>query len=219
VTSESVAPGAASYGGRVPQRARLALALALAFVATAAGAVLVFGSDGEDVPLPVNETFHGAIRPPGIPPSDFSLQDERGRTVTLDDLKGRPSIVTFLYTTCDDTCPTTAQQVVAGLDRLGHDVPAVAFAVDPPRDTQATARRFVAEHRVSGRLRFLTGPERELRRQWKAYGIQRQTEHLEHSAYVILLDARGRQRVGFPAGRLTPDMLAADLERLERERS
>src|SRR3712207_7557048 len=32
----------------------------------------------------------------------FRLTDERGRTVTLGDLKGSPSIVTFLYTTCED---------------------------------------------------------------------------------------------------------------------
>ena len=206
------------YGDRVAQRVRLALVLALAFVAVAAGSVLVFGSDGEDVPLPVRETFHGAIRPPGIPPADFRLRDERGKTVTLADLKGTPSVVTFLYTTCEDTCPTTAQQVAGALDRLGHDVPAVAIAVDPPRDTPASARAFLAKQRLSGRLRFLTGPTAELRRQWRAYGIQRQTEHLEHSAYVIVLDKRGVQRVGFPAGRVTPDALAADIARLERER-
>ena len=101
-----------SYGDRVPQRARLALVLAVAFLAVAAGSVLVFGSDGEDAPMRPSATFHGAIRPPGIPPAEFRLRDERGDT------------------TCEDTCPTTAQQIAGGLDRLGHDVPAVAIAVD-----------------------------------------------------------------------------------------
>ena len=38
-------------------------------------------------------------------------------------LRGRPVIVTFLYTTCEDTCPTQAQQVKGALDELGEDVP------------------------------------------------------------------------------------------------
>ena len=194
-------------------RARLAVILA-AVLATVAAAAIVFGTDdGESAP----RTFQGGIRPPGIPPAEFRLRDENGKPVTLRDLRGTPAVVTFLYTTCEDTCPTTAQQIVGALDRLGHDVPAVAIAVDPPRDTPARARKFLLEQRLTGRLRFLTGPEAELRKQWRAYGIQRQTGRLEHSAYVVVLDKRGVQRVGFPAGQVTPDALADDIKLLESE--
>jgi protein SCO1/2 len=199
----------------VPLRARLALFLAATFAIVAAGAV-VFAAGDDDRPSRT-PGFEGAIRPPGIPPADFTLTDERGRTTTLEDLEGSPAVVTFLYTTCEDTCPTVAQQVVGALDRLGHDVPAVAIAVDPPRDTPATARRFLAEQKLAGRLRFLTGPEPELRKQWKAYGIRRQQADLEHSAHVVVLDRHGRQRVGFPPGQVTPDALAHDIAALEDE--
>ena len=198
---------------RVPVRARLAAVLAAIFAVLGAVA-LVFGDD--DQPSTARG-FEGAVRPPGIPPADFRLSDENGRLVTLADLTGKPAVVTFLYTTCEDTCPTTAQQIASAFDRLGHDVPAVAIAVDPPRDTPAKARRFLAEQRLTGRMRFLTGPEPELRRQWRAYGIQRQTARLEHSAHVVVLDKEGVQRVGFPAGRVTPDALAHDIALLEKE--
>jgi len=147
--------------------------------------------------------------------SVVTLADGPVRSVA--DLKGRPAVVTFLYTTCEDTCPLVAQQIVGAMDRLGHDVPAVAIAVDPPRDTPARARRFLAEQRAAGRIRFLTGPERELRRLWRAFGIQRQSPRHEHSGYVVLLDREGRQRIGFPADRVTPDALASDLALLERQ--
>ena len=39
----------------------------------------------------------------------------------------------------------------------------------------------------------------------------------EHSAYVMLIDKHGRQRVGIPFEQLTVDGLAADLEALKRE--
>jgi len=198
----------------MPARVRLAIFLASSFAIVAAAAV-VFAS-GEDRPSE-STAVRGALRPPGIPPADFRLVDERRAPVTLADLKGRPAVVTFLYTTCEDTCPLVAQQIVGAMDRLGHDVPAVAIAVDPPRDTPARARRFLAEQRAAGRIRFLTGPERELRRLWRAFGIQRQSPRHEHSGYVVLLDREGRQRIGFPADRVTPDALASDLALLERQ--
>jgi protein SCO1/2 len=145
------------------------------------------------------------------------MRDQDGKVATLSEYRGKPVVVTFLYTTCEDTCPLTAQQIRGALDELGRDVPVLVFAVDPPRDTPERARRFLAEQRITGRMRFLLGPEAELRRQWRAYGIQPQTESLEHSAYVVVLDGKGRQRIGFPAGQVTPSALANDIALLERE--
>ncbi len=72
-------------------------------------------------------------------------------------LRGEPVIVTFLYTTCEDTCPTQAQQVKGALAELGEDVPAVAVAVDPPRDNPERARAFLSEQRMTGRMSFALG--------------------------------------------------------------
>ena len=196
----------------MPVRARLAVLLVATFV-IAAAFFATFGR-GDDRPVVPGEPFQGSIRPAGIPPSDFRLLDQDGKPATLAEYRGRPVIVTFLYTTCEDTCPLTAQQIRGALDDVGEDVPVLIFAVDPPRDTRARARAFLAEQRVAGRMRFLVGPAAGLRRQWKAYGIQRQSDDLEHSAYVVLLDRRGVQRVGFPASEVTPDALAHDLRLL-----
>jgi protein SCO1 len=199
----------------VPLRARLALLLAASFVCLAAFVVAVTGGSEEGVARA--DGPQGALRPQGIPPTDFEgLVDERGRPARLADSRGRPTVVTFLYTTCEDTCPTTAQQVRIALDRLGRDVPVVAIAVDPPRDTPARARRFLAQQRLAGRMRFLTGPRDELERQWRAYGIQPQGEDFEHSAHVVLLDGQGVQRIGWPVSQLRPEGLAADIALLER---
>ena len=197
----------------MPLRAALAVALATVFVIVAAGFAILGG--GEETPASTG-SFEGAIRPPGIPPADFRLTNQDGDEVTLRQFRGTPVVVTFLYTTCEDTCPLTAQQIRGALDRLGHDVPVLAFAVDPPNDTPARAKRFLAEQRVAGRMDFLLGPVPELRKQWKAYGIQRQTTKQEHSGHVVLLDRDGVQRIGWPATRLTPEGLANDLALLER---
>ena len=195
-------------------RLRLALFLAGLFALTAVACVLLFAA-GDKVAR--SSAFAGALRPPDIPPAEFGLRDEHGKVVKLAALRGTPVVVTFLYTTCEDTCPLTVDQIRGGLDELGHDVPVIAVSVDPANDTAAAAKRFTLERRMTGRMRWVLGDEARLRRLWAAYGVQPQTDKLEHSASTVLLDASGRQRVGFATSVLTPQALAHDVAQLEDE--
>jgi protein SCO1/2 len=70
---------------------------------------------------------------------------------------------------------------------------------------------------MTGRMRWVLGDETRLQRLWTAYGVQPQSDKREHSASTVLLDATGRQRVGFATSVLTPDALAHDLALLEDE--
>lgn len=158
--------------------------------------------------------FAGAVRP-DIPMTPLSgLHDQDGRGLDMASLRGRPVIVTFVYSTCEDTCPILVQSIRGALDRLGEDLPVVAVSVDPARDTPRSAQRFVAKQRMIGRMRFMVGSRAALRPVWRQYGIGPQTADLEHSAHVVLLDERGHQRVGWPAAKLTPAGLEHDLRRL-----
>jgi protein SCO1/2 len=155
--------------------------------------------------------FAGAALPPGVRAPDFALRDQDGRLVTAARLRGRPVVVTFLYTHCRDTCPITAQQVKGALDDLPRPVPAIAISVDPPNDTRPLARAFLAKVGIGGRMRFLLGSRRELTPVWRGFAVRPQRQDLEHQARVVLLDARGIQRVGFPASQATPERIAHDL--------
>lgn len=167
----------------------------------------------------------GSLRPPGVAPRDFALRDQDGEPVSLAEYRGRPVVVTFLYSTCDDTCPTQAQTIRGALDDLGRDVPVLAVSVDPANDTRQRARRFLIEQSLTGRMRFVLGTRAELLPIWRAYGIAPQgrsnpraaeldADEFEHSAYVLLLDGQGRQRIGFPFNELTSEGLAHDLVKL-----
>jgi protein SCO1/2 len=161
--------------------------------------------------------FAGSLRP-AIPPSDFTLRDETGRAVSLADFRGRVTVLTFLFTTCEDTCPVTATTIRGALDDLGHDVPTLAVSVDPANDTPRSARRFLSQRRMgNGRMRFLLGDRAQLTPVWDAFGIRPQGDGFEHSAYVVLLDRTGRQRVSFPVATLTSEDLVHDIRVLEEE--
>jgi len=181
----------------------------------ALGVVLLVRPDDEP-PLQAGG-FAGSLRP-AIPPQDFALRDETGRRVSLSDFRGRVTVLTFLYTTCEDTCPVTATTIRGALDDLGHDVPTLAVSVDPANDTARSARRFLSERRLTGgRMRFLLGDRAQLAPVWDGYGIRPQGEDFEHSAYVLLIDRAGRQRVSFPIAKLTSEGLVHDIRVLEAE--
>lgn len=195
-------------------RLLLALTVAGLVALTAIAGVLLFAVGDRTVRA---TAFSGAVRPPGIPPARFDLPDERGKTVRLSEMRGKPVVVTFMYTTCRDTCPLTAAQIRGALDQLGHDVPVVAVSVDPAHDTPAAARRYIAKQQLDGRMRWVLGDSGALQRIWRAYGVQPQSASAEHSASTVLLDAAGRQRVGFATDQLTSSALAHDIAALERE--
>lgn len=204
-----------SGGPGLSPRVRLTLMLVATLVLLAALAVVLFAHGAKDSG---SSSFEGALRPQGIPPIAFDLKDQDGKSATLAQYKGQPVILTFMYSTCKDTCPLTAQQIKGALDDLGRDVPTLAISVDPANDTQLNARRFVNQQGLTKRMRFLLGSQAQLEPIWKAYGIRPQGKAFDHSAYVVLVDAQGVQRVGWPVEKLTPEGLAHDLRLLVDEK-
>ena len=201
---------------------RLLIALFLTAV-FALGAIALAASsrnddDGDEGGIASAGTrFEGAVMPKNLRAPDFELTDQDGEQISMRELRGKPVVVTFLYTTCEDSCPVQAQTVRGALDELGHDVPAIAVAVDPPRDTPERARAFLSEQRALGRIDFVLGSRRELRPLWKGFFVQPQSVTQEHNARFTLVDAKGFQRVGYPGAEATPERLAHDLRLLEQE--
>jgi protein SCO1/2 len=194
----------------VPTRVLLALTT-LVLCAAAAVFGVWLAQRGDDAPA---AGWEGSLRPPGARLPDFSLTSQDGETVTATALRGRPVVVTFIYSTCEDTCPAQVQSIRGALDDLGRDAQVLGVSVDPAGDTPERARAFLLEQSMTGRMEFVLGTRAELEPLWRAFGIAPQREGREHSAYTVLVDGDGRQRIGFPASQLTPRRLAHDLARL-----
>jgi protein SCO1/2 len=160
--------------------------------------------------------FQGATRPLAPSPT-FALRDQKGRPVSVEDLRGSAAIVTFVYSTCDDTCPAMARQIATALDTLGQDVPTLLISVDPEGDTPGSAQRFLNKMGLRDRARFVLGTRAQLAPVWKAYGIQPQGAGFDHSAYALIIDRQGRQRVSWPSEKLQSDGLAHDVREVQRQ--
>ncbi|MGB9185095.1 MAG: SCO family protein [Solirubrobacteraceae bacterium] len=171
---------------------------------------------------PTASQFAGPTMPPGLRAHNFSLRDVNGRRVTLSAYRGHVVVLTFIHSLCHDTCPFMVEQIKGALNLLpngGRGVPAIGVSAEPAQDTVAHRRAFLAKHDMTGRLAFLNGPEKVMRPIWHAYAVLPVTPKVDHSTFVILIDKRGLERIGFAADQLTPEGLAHDIRVLEREPS
>lgn len=166
--------------------------------------------------------FDGPTMPPNLKAADFTLRDQYGRRVSLSADRGKVVVLTFIHSLCHDTCPFMVEQIKGALNDLpdsGANVPTIGVSVDPSQDTVKNRRAFLAQHQMTGRLAFVNGPLATMRRIWHDYAIQPVTPKIDHSTFVLLIDKRGYERVGFAADQLTPEGLAHDIRVLQRERS
>jgi len=161
----------------------------------------------------------------GVPAPNFRLIDQFGRPVSLAQFKGKPVVLTFLYTHCPDQCPLTAEKLHAVMLSLGSDaqrVGVVAVSTDPKRDTTAAALNFSQVHRMQNYWHYLLGTESELSPVWSSYSVYAAPTptstggSVAHTTAVYVIDKQGRERVFFGSD-FTSEQLTKDLQILLKE--
>jgi protein SCO1/2 len=198
--------------------------IAPALVITIAAAIPLAGC-GAGQPRPVRRAAaHLALPldapaqadPPAKAPL-FALQDSLGRKVALFNFRGRAVLLTFIYDHCPDTCPLIVSKLHTALQMLGgkaNEVQVIAVSVDPHGDTPATVRRFLAEHRMTGRMQYLIGSEAQLAPVWGAYGIAAKASpsgrEVSHTALVYGITGSGRMLALYPSN-FRPAWIAHDV--------
>ncbi len=155
---------------------------------------------------------------------DFTLTDQNNRTFRLQDVRGRPAVLFFGYTSCPDMCPITMSRIAGALDRLGssgREVTTLFISVDPRRDTPAVLKAYV--HSFSVPVIGLTGTEDQINRVAASYHAAFQliptgtTNYLmNHTSAIFLIDRRGGLRQFFKYDE-KPDVLERALRTLLNE--
>ncbi len=169
--------------------------------------------------------------PPIQPAADGPYLDSHGQRGTLHGLyDGRVTILSFIYTHCDDVngCPL-ASFVMGQIAKRLHADPRIApklrlvsFSFDPTRDTPAELERYAKPFRPPGvDWDFVTSPSlATLAPTLAAYqqGVQQSEGHaFAHILRVFLIDSHKRVRNIYSPAFLHADTLAADVETVLRE--
>ncbi len=91
----------------------------------------------------------------------FALTDERGQPFTAEALHGEVTIVSFIFTRCEQSCPVTTmkmQKIAEKTDDVGNRVKLVSISVDPSYDTPARLAEYAKHYNADpARWRFVTG--------------------------------------------------------------
>jgi protein SCO1/2 len=155
---------------------------------------------------------------------DFRLTAQDGAPLALGDLRGKVVLVSFVFTTCNGSCPVTTTRlvdVVAALDQanLGPErVRLVSVTLDPVRDTPAVLRRYQRQFDIDPRRwSFLTGPPPQVERvlaDWGMWTRPLPNGSLDHPSRVFLVDPRGRVREIYNLDFLKPAWVLEDVRLL-----
>ncbi|HVW48388.1 MAG TPA: SCO family protein [Solirubrobacterales bacterium] len=188
------------------------LVLAAVFIANAK-------STKADAPGFVDATVYpgGAVAAPRMRLEDAST----GRPFDTRTLKGRPYMVTFLYTHCPDVCPLIGAELQGALRELGREAKktdVVALSVDPRGDTRSAVQAWLKVHQEPANFHYLIGSEEELQPYWDAWHVGPQIAgdpDSSHTAVIYLIDRAATIQGIVDAGSQVPSSdLAQDFRTL-----
>lgn len=131
---------------------------------------------------------------------DLAFTRIDGKTVRLSEFRGKPLLVTLIYTGCADVCPAIienlAPAVAVGEEALGDNSFNVAvIGFDTRNDTPARMQSFARDHGVKdARWQFLSGDQATLDKLVTALGFSyfSSAGGYDHTAQVTVADSRGR---------------------------
>lgn len=153
---------------------------------------------------------------------DFELRDRNGKPVRLGNYRGKPLLVSFIYTGCFEICPTqtrTLYEAVKGLDNMlgENEFNVISIGFNQPFDDPKAMRAFASQHRIKHRnWEFLSPKANEVEALTRAFGFSwvATPAGFDHVLGVTVVDSKGRihsqvlgdvvraERLGTPLRRL-----------------
>ena len=160
------------------------------------------------------------------PAPSFMLTTQDNAQLKLTDLRGKVVAVTFIFTTCKDTCPVLTAKLVGVQRKLAADVsPNVAFvaiSLTPKHDTPDVLKAYADAHNADlSRWSFLTGDAKQIQALAKQYDVfvkaKKSADDVDHGFLTSIIDRAGIIRVQYMGVRFEPNELLADLQALVKE--
>ena len=131
---------------------------------------------------------------------DYTLTTTDGRNVRLSDFRGKPLVISLVYTSCYHICPTTtqhlAQVVRTARSALGPDsFTVLTIGFDTPNDTPTAMRQFAQDQSVNiAHWDFLSTDAAAMDGLTKDLGFiyQRAPHGFDHLIQATMIDAQGK---------------------------
>jgi cytochrome oxidase Cu insertion factor (SCO1/SenC/PrrC family) len=139
---------------------------------------------------------------PGAPLSavapGFTLTDQFGKRVSLRSLRGKVVVLSFNDPECTTICPLTTTALLQAKRLLGSAGPRVellGIGANPEKTQVKWVHAYSRAHGMLHKWRFLTGSLPELKRVWRAYGIEAAVVNgtIDHTPATYVIGPDGRE--------------------------
>lgn len=143
------------------------------------------------------------------PAPALGLVNQRGETIDLSDLRGRPAVVTFAFGHCGDICPVVVREARQARDETLGPVGAafVVITLDPWRDTPPRLGDLATRWELAPGDQMLGGSVEQVETVLDAWNVARTrnpvTGDIAHPPLTFLLDAEGTIAFATVSGRQT----------------
>jgi protein SCO1/2 len=160
---------------------------------------------------------------------DWVLTNQDGKKVRMTDFKGKVLLVSFIFTTCNGSCPATTHRMEKvqtalkskALLNKGH-VHLLSITLDPARDKPEVLRRYMHLYDANpADWTFLTGGKDQVAKVIAAWGMwvrPAANGQLDHPSRIFLVDRGGRIREIYNLDFMKPDWVVEDIELLLKQK-
>jgi protein SCO1/2 len=177
-----------------------ALAVLVLAVSGAAAQSVTGGAQGGAAALDPDRALKKSQAAIGNRVGDYAFRDRQGRQVRLADYRGKPVVVSFVYTGCFSVCPTTTVQVAKAIREARKTLGTGAFRVltigfNLPYDSPEAMRDFARRYGVEDPdWEFLSPYEPQLAALVADLGFDyvRTAGGFDHLTQLTILDAEGK---------------------------
>ncbi|MGH7169425.1 MAG: SCO family protein [Gemmataceae bacterium] len=154
------------------------------------------------------------------------MKTQDGKDFHLSSLHGKVVLVSFVFTTCNGTCPATTHRMVLAEEALAKaglldKVHLLSITLDPARDKPAVLRDYMRLYDIDSKhWTFLTGTEKRLKQvhsDWGMWVRSAANGQLDHPSRVFLVDERGRLREIYNLQFFRPRWVREDVQLLRKE--
>lgn len=133
-----------------------------------------------------------------VPAPNFTLTDQWGRHVSLDQFRGKAVLLAFVDPECTTICPLTTQalvQAVHNLGAAGRRVQILGVAANPIQHSVADVMAYSQVHGVVHSWDFLTGSLAQLKTVWKEYGVYvaAVANSIDHDPITYVISPKGTE--------------------------
>lgn len=222
-------PALQAHGSAVSFVFRLlrVLTIATSSICCASAASTVNSTEGATpIALDQNTALRASQAVIGKAPSDFTFLDREGRPVRLSQYRGKPLLVSFIYTGCFQVCPLTTRSlqsaIEAGRGVFGTDqFNIVSIGFNQPSDSPQSLKSFARQYRIDvPNWEFLSPSSSIVEQLTNEFGFSylATPAGFDHILQVTLLDADGRIYQQIYGEELTADSIGGPIKQLMTNR-